>query len=87
MASINYFDSRWENLSYFLKWKIFWAFQIYLIQILIFNEIFFSGSGLNSLVEDKEIASRAVAFVINSTRKGIVSLCTDVANLLRAKRR
>lgn len=45
-----------------------------------------TGSGLNSLVEDKEIASRAVAFVVNSTRKGIVPLCTDVANLLRAKR-
>ena len=42
---------------------------------------------MNSLVEDKEIASRAVAFVVNSTRKGIVPLCTDVANLLRAKRR
>ncbi|CAG2224663.1 unnamed protein product [Mytilus edulis] len=44
-----------------------------------------TGGEIN-LVEDKEIASRAVAFVVNSTRKGIVPLCTDVANLLRAKR-
>ena len=42
---------------------------------------------LHKLVEDKEIAARAVAFVINSTRKGIVPLCADVANLFRAKRR
>ncbi|XP_062613971.1 uncharacterized protein LOC134275715 isoform X2 [Saccostrea cucullata] len=42
---------------------------------------------LGNLVEDKEIAARAVAFVVNSTRKGIVPLCADVANLLRAKRR
>ncbi|OWF51292.1 uncharacterized protein LOC110449383 [Mizuhopecten yessoensis] len=41
---------------------------------------------LNSLVEDKEIAAKAVAFVVNSTRKGIVPLCADVANLLRTKR-
>jgi hypothetical protein len=39
MASMNYFDSRWENLSYFLKLKIFWAFQIYLIQILYFQGV------------------------------------------------
>ena len=38
-------------------------------------------------MEDKEIAARAVAFVVNSTRKGIVPLCADIANLLRAKRR
>lgn len=42
---------------------------------------------LNGLVEDKEVAARAVAFVVNSTRKGIVPLCADIANLLRAKRR
>ena len=42
---------------------------------------------LHNLVEDKEIAARAVAFVVNSTRKGIVPLCADVANLLRLKRR
>lgn len=41
---------------------------------------------LNALVEDKEVAARAVAFVVNSTRKGIVPLCADIANLLRAKR-
>ncbi|XP_046565215.1 uncharacterized protein LOC124273916 [Haliotis rubra] len=46
-----------------------------------------SNSELNGLVEDKEIAARAVAFVVNSTRKGIVPLCADVANLLHAKRR
>lgn len=38
-------------------------------------------------MEDKEIAARAVAFVVNGSRKGIVPLCADVANLLRAKRR
>ena len=42
---------------------------------------------LHNLVEDKEIAARAVAFVVNSTRKGIVPLCADVASLLRSKRR
>ena len=42
---------------------------------------------LCGLVEDKEIAARAVAFVVNSTRKGIVPLCADVANLLRSKQR
>ncbi|KAL4216867.1 hypothetical protein ACF0H5_023329 [Mactra antiquata] len=36
-------------------------------------------------MEDKEIAARAVAFVVNSTRKGIVPLCADVANLMRSK--
>ncbi|XP_005097528.2 uncharacterized protein LOC101853550 [Aplysia californica] len=45
-----------------------------------------STTELNGLVEDKEVAARAVAFVVNSTRKGIVPLCADVANLLRAKR-
>ncbi|KAK7112283.1 hypothetical protein V1264_011757 [Littorina saxatilis] len=45
-----------------------------------------STSELSGLVEDKEIAARAVAFVVNSTRKGIVPLCADIANLLRAKR-
>jgi len=39
-----------------------------------------------NLVEDKEIAAHAVAFVINSTRKGIVPLCSDVAKLLRSKK-
>ncbi|KAK3595389.1 hypothetical protein CHS0354_008819 [Potamilus streckersoni] len=43
-------------------------------------------SELSNLVEDKEIAARAVAFVVNSTRKGIVPLCADVANLFRVKR-
>ncbi|XP_059174741.1 uncharacterized protein LOC131954912 [Physella acuta] len=45
-----------------------------------------SSPELNGLVEDKEVAARAVAFVVNSTRKGIVPLCADIANLLRAKR-
>jgi hypothetical protein len=36
-------------------------------------------------MEDKEVAARAVAFVVNSTRKGIVPLCADVANLMRTK--
>ena len=42
---------------------------------------------LKDLVEDKEIAACAVAFVVNSTRKGIVPLCADVATLMRSKRR
>jgi len=42
---------------------------------------------LHGLVEDKEIAARAVAFVVNNTRKGIVPLCADVATLLRGRRR
>ena len=42
---------------------------------------------LKDLVEDKEIAACAVAFVVNSTRKGIVPLCADVASLMRSKRR
>ncbi|XP_041374259.1 uncharacterized protein LOC121387303 [Gigantopelta aegis] len=46
-----------------------------------------STNELNSLVEDKEVAARAVAFVVNSTRKGIVPLCADVATLLHTKRR
>ncbi|KAK2185663.1 hypothetical protein NP493_227g03013 [Ridgeia piscesae] len=41
---------------------------------------------LHGLVEDKEIAARAVAFVVNNTRKGIVPLCADVATLLRGRR-
>ncbi|KAH9489595.1 hypothetical protein Btru_036453 [Bulinus truncatus] len=45
-----------------------------------------SSTELNGLVEDKEVAARAVAFVVNSSRKGIVPLCADIANLLRAKR-
>lgn len=56
---------------------------------IYYNDFYLTGSNseLNSLVEDKEIAAKAVAFVVNSTRKGIVPLCADVANLLRAKRR
>jgi len=42
---------------------------------------------LKDLVEDKEIAACAVAFVVSSTRKGIVPLCADVASLMRSKRR
>ncbi|XP_064646296.1 uncharacterized protein LOC135499471 isoform X2 [Lineus longissimus] len=45
-----------------------------------------SSSGLNGLVEDKEIAAKAVAFVVNSTRKGIVPLCADVATIFRIRR-
>jgi hypothetical protein len=42
---------------------------------------------LQDLVEDKEIAACAVAFVVNGTRRGIVPLCADVASLMRSKRR
>ncbi|KAJ8019510.1 CAP-Gly domain-containing linker protein 2 [Holothuria leucospilota] len=40
-----------------------------------------------SIVEDKETASSAVAFVVHSSRKGIIHLCADVANLIKAKKR
>lgn len=46
-----------------------------------------SDTDLTSAIGDKEVAAKAVAFVVNSTRKGIVPLCADVANLLRNKRR
>ncbi|CAH1789280.1 unnamed protein product, partial [Owenia fusiformis] len=42
--------------------------------------------GLHAVVEDKDIAARAVAFVVNSTRKGIVPLCADIATILRGRR-
>jgi hypothetical protein len=42
---------------------------------------------LHDVVEDKEIAACAVAFVVNGTRRGIVPLCADVASLMRSKRR
>ncbi len=45
-----------------------------------------SSRELDSLVEDKDVASKAVAFVVHSTRKGIVPLCADVASLLRSKK-
>ena len=60
------------------------------IYIVDMNDSYFStdsSTELNGLVEDKEVAARAVAFVVNSTRKGIVPLCADVGTLLRAKRR
>ncbi|XP_038654405.1 uncharacterized protein LOC119966567 isoform X3 [Scyliorhinus canicula] len=44
-----------------------------------------SGSEVDGGDEDKEIASKAVAFVIRSSRKGVVPLCADVANLLKIK--
>ncbi|XP_067908198.1 uncharacterized protein [Heterodontus francisci] len=44
-----------------------------------------SGSEIDGGDEDKEIASKAVAFVIRSSRKGVVPLCADVANLLKIK--
>lgn len=44
-----------------------------------------SNNELCGLMEDKEVAARAVAFVVNSTRKGIVPLCADVAHLMRSK--
>jgi len=44
------------------------------------------GPGLHELVEDKEIAAKAVAFVVSSTRKGIVPLCSNVASLFRTKK-
>ena len=37
----------------------------------------------NSPAEAQAIAARAVAMVVNSSRRGIVPLCADVANLLR----
>ncbi|XP_035661177.1 shootin-1-like isoform X2 [Branchiostoma floridae] len=45
-----------------------------------------SCSDIKNLDEDKEIASSAVALVVRSTRRGIVPLCADIANLLRARK-
>lgn len=46
-----------------------------------------SSGDLASAIGDKAVAAKAVAFVVSSTRKGIVAHCADVANLLRAKQR
>ncbi|XP_022079126.1 uncharacterized protein LOC110973031 isoform X2 [Acanthaster planci] len=46
-----------------------------------------SSLGLQNLVEDKDVAAKAVALVVNSSRKGVVSLCADVASILRAKKK
>ncbi|XP_072033822.1 uncharacterized protein [Amphiura filiformis] len=46
-----------------------------------------SGTDLEGLVDDKDIAAKAVAFVVNSSRKGVVPLCAQIAKILRAKRR
>jgi len=59
-------------------------------RVTVFGDYWFVGpqsDELKDLVEDKEIAACAVAFVVNSTRKGIVPLCADVASLMRSKRR
>ncbi|XP_067928874.1 CAP-Gly domain-containing linker protein 4-like [Watersipora subatra] len=45
-----------------------------------------SATDLASAIGDKEVVAKAVAFVVNSTRKGIVPLCADVANLLSNRR-
>ncbi|XP_033116635.1 centrosome-associated protein 350-like isoform X2 [Anneissia japonica] len=42
---------------------------------------------IEGLVEDKDVASKAVTFVVNGTRKGVVPLCADVACLMRVKQR
>ncbi|XP_041470532.1 restin homolog [Lytechinus variegatus] len=42
-------------------------------------------AGLTDLVHDKDVAAKAVAFVVNSSRRGIVPLCADVAAILRNK--
>lgn len=42
-------------------------------------------AGLSDLVHDKDVAAKAVAFVVNSSRRGIVPLCADVAAVLRNK--
>ncbi|XP_071478968.1 uncharacterized protein [Diadema antillarum] len=44
-------------------------------------------AGLTDLVQDKDAAAKAVAFVVNGSRRGIVHLCADVASLLRNKLR
>ncbi|EDO48890.1 predicted protein [Nematostella vectensis] len=41
----------------------------------------------DSVDDDRELAAKAVAIVVNSTRKGVVSLCAEVASLLKAKKR
>ncbi|XP_039609574.1 uncharacterized protein LOC120529652 isoform X2 [Polypterus senegalus] len=46
-----------------------------------------SGSEIDSIDEDKEMACKAVAYVIRNTRKGIVPLCSSIAQLLKTNRR
>ena len=46
-----------------------------------------SSTDLTSAIGDKELAAKAVAFVVSSTRRGIVAHCADVATVLRAKQR
>ncbi|XP_077997607.1 uncharacterized protein LOC144450770 [Glandiceps talaboti] len=52
-----------------------------------FSNLSVCSNDLDGLVEDKDVAAKAVAFVINSTRKGVVPLCADVAGLFRSKKR
>ena len=42
---------------------------------------------LSDLIEDKEIAAKAVAMVINGSRRGVVSLCADVADMLKHQKK
>ena len=51
---------------------------------LTFSE---SGTDLEGLIDDKDVAAKAVAFVVNSSRRGVVPLCAHIAKILKAKRR
>ncbi|XP_066544839.1 uncharacterized protein LOC136712274 [Amia ocellicauda] len=52
-----------------------------------FSSLRGSISEVDSTEEDKRIASKAVAYVIQSTRRGIIPLCSNVAQLMKSKRR
>ncbi|CAD5122827.1 DgyrCDS11231 [Dimorphilus gyrociliatus] len=43
--------------------------------------------GLTDLAEDKEIATKAVAFVVNASRKGIVKLCSEVGSIMKERQK
>lgn len=87
VQKISYFDKRLRRKTRFILKKTICDSVATINLIFIFSRYSEGSVELSNLVEDKEIAARAVAFVVNGSRKGIVPLCADVANLLRAKRR
>lgn len=87
VQKIFYFDKRLRRKTRFILKKTICDSVATINLIFIFSRYSEGSVELSNLVEDKEIAARAVAFVVNGSRKGIVPLCADVANLLRAKRR
>ena len=73
------------------RWSVVHSFIYSFIHSFVhsFLPSFFHSSGslagLTDLVHDKDVAAKAVAFVVNSSRRGIVTLCADVAAILRSK--